>query len=42
MLEIGWKTKKVPEFIFDSGENWKVGNDLFIMLEEFVCQLYSY
>ena len=33
MLEIGWKTKKVPELIFDSGK---------IMLEEFVCQLYGY
>ena len=24
------------------GGNWEVSNDIFIMLEEFICQLYDY
>ena len=36
------KTKKFQNAFSILGENWEVSNDLFIMLEEFVCQLYGY
>ena len=36
------KTKKFQNAFSILGENWEVSNDLFIMLGEFVCQLYGY
>ena len=36
------KTKKFQNAFSILGENCEVSNDLFIMLEEFVCQLYGY
>ena len=42
MLEIGSKSKKIQSAFSVLGENWEVRNNLFIMLEESVCQLYGY
>ena len=42
MLEIGSKSKKIQNAFSVLGENWEVSNNLFIMLEESVCQLYGY
>ena len=36
------KTKKSQNPFSILGENWEVSNDLFFMLEEYVCQLYGY
>ena len=41
MLEVSLKTTFQNAFSI-LGKNWEVNNDLFIILEQFVWQLYGY